>query len=82
MKRLYVYSKPNQMDGYKRKLDENKNPEDEYYHRYTDDVALCYADNLEEAIDIFGKLYDKDLIKDYVKEASFNAYGVCVCTDY
>ena len=46
---LYCYSKPNTMDGYLQNGD---------CHRYTDDVALCYADNIEQAIDIFSRLYD------------------------
>ena len=38
--KLYVYAKPNTMDGYLQNGD---------CHNYTDDVALCYANSLEEA---------------------------------
>ena len=58
-KKLYCYSKPNTMDGYLQNSD---------CHRYTDDVALCYADNIEQAIDIFSRLYDKSLLENNVKE--------------
>lgn len=71
--KLFVYAKPNTMDGYLQNGD---------CHRFTDDVALCYANSLEEAIDIFGKIYDKDQIRGNVAEARFNNYGVCICTDY
>lgn len=71
--KLFVYAKANTMDGYLQNGD---------CHRFTDDVALCYANSLEEAIDIFGKVYDKDQIRGNVSEARFNNYGVCICTDY
>lgn len=51
-------------------------------HSYTDDVALCYADSLNDAVEIFSKLYDKELIKGHIKEARFDSYGICICTDY
>lgn len=51
-------------------------------HRFTDDVALCYANSLGEAVEIFCKLYDKELVIDNVKEAKFNSYGICICTDF
>ena len=50
--KLYCYSKPNTMDGYLQNDD---------CHRYTDDVALCYAENIEQATEIFSRLYDKSL---------------------
>ncbi len=68
---LYVYAMPNTMEGYL------QNGEG---HRFTDDVAVCYAGSLEEAVDIFSKLYGK--VQGNVREASFNNYGVCICTDY
>lgn len=71
--KLFVYSKPNTMDGYLQNGD---------CHRYTDDVALCYANSLEEATEIFCKLYERKLIEGNVKEASFNKYGICICTDF
>ena len=70
---LYCYSKPNTMDGYLQNGD---------CHRYTDDVALCYADNIEQAIDIFSRLYDKSLLENNVKEVEFNNYGIFIATDY
>lgn len=71
--KLYVYAKPNTMDGYLKNDD---------CHRFTDDVALCYANSIEEAMGILGKLYDKELIAGSVKEATFNDYGICICTDF
>ena len=51
-------------------------------HNFTDDVALCYASSLDEAVEIFCKLYDRELIEGNVKEAWFNSYGICICTDF
>lgn len=76
--KLYVYSKPNVMDGYKALQDQP--PED--IHSYTDDVALCFANSLEEAIHIFRRMYDIHKDTTLVHEAQFNQHGVCVCTDY
>jgi len=70
--KLYVYAKPNTMDGYLQNGG----------HNFTDDVALCYANSLEEAIETFCKLYDRKLIEENVKEAWFNRYGICICTDF
>ena len=71
--KLFVYAKPNTMDGYLQNGD---------CHKFTDDVALCYANTLEEAVEIFSKLYYRKSLKGNVKEVSFNSYGICVCTDY
>ena len=71
--KLYCYSKPNTMDGYLQNSD---------CHRYTDDVALCYADNIEQAIDIFSRLYDKSLLENNVREVEFNNYSIFIATDY
>ena len=71
--KLFVYAKPNTMDGYLQNGD---------CHRYTDDVALCYANSLDEAIETFSKIYYKESLEGNVKEAEFNVYGICVCTDY
>lgn len=75
-KKLFVYARANAMVD----------------HRFTDDIALCYACSLDEAVTIFSKMYDKDFIfskiqaADYIKkhtfEARFNDNGICVCTDY
>lgn len=79
MKRLYVYSNPNQMDGYKLLSGASI---DDVGHNFTDDVAICYADDLNEAFIIFSKLYSPKALKGHVREAWFNSSGVCVCTDY
>ena len=71
--KLFVYAKANTMGSTLQNGD---------CHRFTDDVALCYADSLEETVDVFSKLYDKESIKDHVEEARFNSYGICICTDY
>lgn len=71
--KLYCYSKPNTMDGYLQNDD---------CHRYTDDVALCYAENIEQATEIFSRLYDKSLLENNVREVKFNNYGVFIATDY
>lgn len=63
---LFVYAKPNVMTD----------------HNFTDDVAICYANNIDEAVDKFNSMYDIELLKDNVKEANFNNYGICVCTSY
>ncbi len=79
MKKLYVYSNPNQMEGYKLLSGASI---DDIGHNYTDDVAICYADNLDEAVIKFSKLYSPEALKGNVKEARFNSYGVCICTAY
>jgi hypothetical protein len=71
--KLFVYAKPNTMDGYSQNDD---------CHRFTDDVALCYADSPEEAVDIFCRLYSREFVKGHVEEVRFNSYGICICTDY
>lgn len=71
--KLYVYANPNTMDGYLQNGD---------CHRFTDDVALCYAHSLVEAVEIFCELYDRKLVEGNVKEAVFNSHGICICTDF
>ena len=71
--KLFVYAKPNTMDGYLQNGD---------CHCYTDDVALCYANSLEEAVEVFCRLYDRELIEGNVTEAVFNSRGICICTDF
>ena len=66
--KLYCYAKPNQM----------------VEHRFTDDVAICKADNKNHAVEIFRRIYtisDEDAEK-YVKEVWFNNYKTAVLTDY
>lgn len=65
-KKLFCYSKPNVMEG----------------HNYTDDVALCYAEDINEASKIFEQLYSKELLKGNVEEVSFNSLGIFIATDY
>jgi hypothetical protein len=71
--KLFVYAKLNTMDGYLQNDD---------CHNFTDDVALCYANSLKEAVETFCKLYDRKLVEGNVEEARFNSYGICVCTDF
>jgi hypothetical protein len=71
--KVYIYSKPNTMDGYLQNGD---------CHRYTDDVALCYATSVEDATEQFCKLYSKEYVVGNVKEMKMNKYGICICTDY
>ena len=71
--KLFVYAKANTMDGYLQNGD---------CHRFTDDVAWCYANSSEEAVEIFSRLYNRELVKGNVEEAQFNSSGICICTDY
>lgn len=64
--KLYCYSKPNVMQG----------------HRYSDDVALCYADSIDDAMSKFNRLYDLSLLVGNVKEVRFNDFGIYIATDY
>lgn len=63
--RLYVYKKPNTMKG----------------HKWTDDVTITYAKDLNEARDRFKTLYDVNSHDD-IHEINFNDYGVAILTDY
>lgn len=78
--KLYCYSNPNMMNGYKRIF----NPSEEGCYAYTDDVAICYAESLKEAIDKFAVLYRHELLEGKVKEVDFEntLMGVYICTDY
>ena len=71
--KLFIYANPNTMDGYLQNGD---------CHKFTDDVALCYANSLEDAVEKFSKLYDRAAVEGNVKEACFNSYGICICTDF
>ena len=71
--KLFCYSKPNVMDGYLQNGD---------CHSYTDDVALCYATDLDNAIEIFSKMYSKELLDGNVREVKFNIDRVFIATDY
>ncbi len=64
--KLYCYSKPNVMEG----------------HKYLDDVAICYADSLKDAMSKFNRCYDLSLLVDNVKEVKFNDFGIYIATDY
>jgi hypothetical protein len=64
--KLYCYSKPNVMEG----------------HKYSDDVAICYADSLKDAMSKFNRLYDLSLLVGNVKEVRFNDFGIYIATDY
>lgn len=62
---LYYYAEPNAMTG----------------HKFTDDVAICKASSLEEAIATFKKLYSHASEKT-VSKCIMNDFGVCILTDY
>lgn len=81
MKKLFVYKKANEMDGYKCILEDNISIEDDI-HYFTDTVALFSADTLEETINIFSKMYNRESLSGYIEEAYFNKEGICICTDY
>lgn len=65
MSKLYVYAKPDQMEE----------------HRFSDDVAITYADSKEDAFNKFRRLYQNVAIND-IKEVEFNLFGVAILTDY
>lgn len=62
---IYSYTKPNAMQG----------------HRFTDDVAICVAESLDDAIEKFKRFYN-DASADNVKQCFFNYLDVCILTDY
>jgi len=65
-KKIFVYAKANTMKG----------------HRFTDDVAICLAKDIYEALDKFKRLYLKASIDD-ISECKFNEDGdVIILTDY
>ena len=51
-------------------------------HRYSDDVAICYADSLKDAMSKFLRWYDLSLLAGNVKEVKFNDFGIFIATDY
>lgn len=65
VKRLYAYSLAGQLDE----------------HEFSDDVAVCWASSIHEAIWKFRKMYAR-ASKHNVKEVSFNDKGVAVLTEY
>ncbi len=65
VKRLYAYALANQIEE----------------HRFTDDVAICWASSIQEAIWKFRKLYTMASSKN-VAEVSFNDYDIAILTDY
>lgn len=65
-KYLWCYSKANTMEG----------------NTFSDDVAICEAEDLAEAISIFKKMYDFTLLRNNVRRVEFNEYGIFVATDY
>lgn len=50
-------------------------------HDYSDDVAVAYAYNLDDAIKKFSRYYS-NASKDNVCEICFNDSGVAILTDY
>lgn len=65
-KTLWCYSKANTMEG----------------HSFSDDVAICEAEDLSEALSIFKQMYDLTLLRNNVRRVEFNDYGIFVATDY
>lgn len=64
--KLFVYAQPNTMEG----------------HNFSDDVAICYANNKEEAVEIFKRGYSYPNLEEYVREPYFNSDKFAVLTDY
>lgn len=64
---LYYFSRPNQMVG----------------HRFTDDVAVCFALTKKKAIEKFG-LYYTDVKSSEVKKLNLlsSCPSICILTDY
>lgn len=50
-------------------------------HRFTDDVAITYAKDIDEAVLKFSRLYD-DIQIGEIDEVYFNDYGIAILTDY
>ena len=63
--KIYYYAKPKAMEG----------------HRFSDDVAICLASSISEAIRKFQNLYS-DASKDNASLCNMNKYGVAILTDY
>lgn len=64
MDKLWVYAMANAMVG----------------HTFSDDVAIVYALNKEEAYKKLRQLYEIDISE--VNEVVFNDYGIAILTDY
>ena len=64
--KLWCYSKANIMKN----------------HNFSDDVAICEADTIEEAIGKFQKMYSDENLIENIKEVEYNCFGVFVATDY
>ena len=65
IKRLYAYSLAGQLEE----------------HEFSDDVAVCWAFSIQEAIWKFRKMYER-ASKQNVKEVSFSNRGIAVLTEY
>ena len=63
--KLFVYAKPNQMVN----------------HKFSDDVAITYAENKAEAITKFSTLYSF-IAEEDVNEVCYNSKGVAILTSY
>ena len=62
---IYYFARPNQMIG----------------HRFTDDVAVCFALSKKKAREKFG-MYYKNVKLSEVKRVDLFTFGICVLTDY
>lgn len=65
---MWCYAYPNAMEG----------------HRYTDDVALCFALTRKRAMKKFKRFYVADLTdsRTEVFRVSFEPEGIAILTDY
>ena len=62
---IYYFARPNQMTG----------------HRFTDDVAVCFALSKEKAREKFSRYYN-NVKRTEVKRVDLFTFGICVLTDY
>ena len=62
---IYYFARPNQMTG----------------HRFTDDVAVCFALSKEKARKKFS-MYYANVKRTEVKRVDLFTFGICVLTDY
>lgn len=53
-------------------------------HRFTDDVAICWAISKKRAIKKFKRLYDYDdqIMNTSVSRICFNKWQIAILTDY
>jgi len=64
--KLYCYAKPNQMVN----------------HQFSDDVAICWAKNKQQALNKFHYLYKYCFLEDIFEIKYIPSVGVAILTDY